>query len=334
MASIPTIRKIANWIGSTGEYPFTGILMVVQQIPASEKPTADTLVSDAVASYSTVKGFVNKDLEFTDFILGIQKIVPPTQVREAIEAELASLEALAKEENGAHFVIRAADQQQSVQFNSQAEYIAYRLLPAISQLDPAWAASVKGKYTILRNLESPSQRGPIQLTGAVTPPGQTATSSDVAAAMDDHRLLQVTMTAENEPKRAAEIAATIQDPGQRAVALAIVAPYYSKSEPQEADAWRSQANAELERLPAGNTRLKLIAALAKDSLVNGDENRATSLFDKAFDLGEELFAEDLKANPGKMAYESQGEGELTELSEAFAKYPKISAATLSRVQST
>ena len=195
MASIPTIRGIANWIGSTGEYPFTAIAMIIRDIPASHRPDASTLASDAVASFRTAKNYMNKESEFLNFILAIHDRVGSTLVREAIEAELASLDALAKSDDHAHFVIRATSSHQTVQFNNLADYAVYRLLPIMQDIDPAWADSTRDKYTVLRNLPASLQDKPVTLTGAATLPGQAAKSDEMADALDENRLTQVTMFA-------------------------------------------------------------------------------------------------------------------------------------------
>jgi len=334
MASIPTIRSIANWIGSTGEYPFAAVAIIIQDIPKSHDQEAETLASDAIASYRTTESFLNKASEFTNFILAIHKRVRPTLIRQAIEAELASLDALEKSDEHAHVVIRAASSQQTVQFSKLADYVVYRLLPIMELIDPAWAQSVRDKYAVVRNVPSQSAKEPIALTAVVALPGEASNSTETAAAMDEHRLMQVSMFASSNPAKAEAIAETIQDPGPRAVALATVAPEFRTSDPQKYEGWLKQSNNQLQSLPPGITKLKLMLALARDSMLAGDQKRAMELFQKAFDLGEELFAEDLRSNPGKMAYEGTGEEELAKLSEVFAKYPDTRVATMARVRST
>ena len=60
--------------------------------------------------------------------------------------------------------------------------------------------------------------------------------------------------------------------------------------------------------------------------------RAQELFDKSFDLGEELFEEDTRSNPGKMAYATVGDEELSGLVEAFTKSKLFRVATIGRVR--
>jgi hypothetical protein len=331
VSAVPTMRRIADWIGSTGEYPYAAMADIANKVVQDNKPLAEDLVSDAISSFKSNKGFLDKDQEFTSFILAIQKTVRSSLVRDAIEAELASLEAAERDENVARFSIQAADSQHTVQFKNQAEYIAYRLLPIVNQMDPAWAEEVKDKYSILHYLPQAPQTGSVRVTGAVTLPGESVSNSDVISAMDNHRLLQVQMLAQNDPKQAAEIAQQIQDSGSRAVALATLVPSFVKLDQQKAGDWFKGANDELERVPPGRTRLKLMVALVGDLLATGRMEQATAMFDKAFDYGEELFEQDLKANPGKMAYQADGEEELAQLTEKFTEDERVRSFAVARV---
>lgn len=333
MSSLPKIRTIANWIGSTGEYPYAAVLVVAEKVAQTNKPVAaQALVSDAINSFKANKGFLDRDQEFTDFILGIQKFVDVPLLREALDAELSSLDAETKDQNG-QYTIQAADPEHKVQFNNQADYIAYRLLPLINEMDPSWAEQVKERYSVLRNLPPAPQTSQVRMTGVVVPPGQTASNSQIASAMDEQRLSQVTMFAQDDPKQAAEIAMTIQDPSRRAIAFATLAPFYAKVNKEQTTDWLKESKSELDRLPAGKRKLKLMVALAKNSLIGADDKQAIAMFEKAFDLGEEIFEEDLKSNPGKMAYYSEGEEELADLTESFAKPPTVRTSTISRIES-
>lgn len=331
MSSLPTIIKIANWIGDTGQYPYVEITPIIASVASVDKSSAESLASAAVKSFETHRGFINKHQEFVAFVLGIQNYVSIPLLKEAIEAELQALDEDSKDSDRAKFSIQAKSSKGTVQLNDQAEYVAYRLLPLINRIDADWADQIKQKYIALKYLpEAPN--GQMQLTGAVSLPGQNASGAEMSSAMDEHRLLQVTMLALSNPQQAEEIALGIQDPGRQAIALATLAPGFTASDPKKSEEWVAGSTAELGKMPAGEPKLQLIVALAKDALYSQKNARAGELFNKSFDLGEELFEEDARSNPGKMAYTTVGDQELAMLVEVFAKSRNFRATTTGRVR--
>lgn len=334
MASLPKIKELADWLGSTGEYPFFAMIGIVQGAAKADRVTADGLVSDAVGYYERMSTpFLNRHQEFVPFILGTADYVRPSLVTQCIQAELEVFDKERKnaDENSVKFVLQATNSQHTVQFNDEAEYDVYRLLPIINRLDPNWAKEVKDKYTTLKYLPESPDSGPIRTTGVAVMPGESVSNADVAAAMDDHRLFQVSMLANSDPQRAAQIIGTIQDPGRKAVAEATLLGAYS-SDPKQASQWRDDAQAELDHLPAGKIKLKLLVALANLAVVQHKQEVALGLFNKAFDLGELLFNMDIKENPGKMAYTVEGEEELASLVTDFCKDNALRPAALDQTR--
>jgi hypothetical protein len=170
------------------------------------------------------------------------------------------------------------------------------------------------------------------MTGVAIMPDKSVSNAEVATAMDDHRLFQVSTLADNDPNQAAEIAASIKDPGRKAVAQAILIPAYDRIDSQKAADWRQGAHGELDRLPPGKIKLKLLVALANATLAEGKHELALGLFNKAFDLDQMLFSEDLKENPGKMAYTAEGEEELAALVTDFCKESKVRATVVGQIR--
>jgi len=141
MSSLIQLKDFADWMGGTGEYPYVAMIGIVQAVAKVDETRAEQLVSDATGFYLTNPPFANKHREFTTFILGIADHVHSSSTRRAIEAELDALESEKKntDPNQVKFVIQASDSRGTVQFNQQAEYVVYRLLPLINRLDPEWA---------------------------------------------------------------------------------------------------------------------------------------------------------------------------------------------------
>ncbi len=333
-ASIKKIRTIANWIGSNGEYPYSAIAGIIQKVSPRDAETGSALVSDAIRYFGTDRMFVNQYREFTEFILEIWKSIPQPLVRQAITDDLAALAREAKDDTAAHHTIEVNAGGTTVRFTEEAEYLAYRLLPVIHDLDPEWAAQVKADYGALQNLPLLSPGMPVRTTAAVVLPDQSVGSADVGSALDEHRLLQVTQLTTSDPKGAAEVGLQIRDPGLRAIALATLAPAYSRIDETAAGSWTKEATMLLDSLPPDETKLRLLTALAEARLQQGKSDAALGFFDRAFDLGEELFAQSMRTNPGQMAYAASAEEELVDLMEKFSNRRPTQAKAVSRARST
>lgn len=332
--SLPSIKEFADWLGSTGEYPYVAMTGIVQDVAKFDQAEAEALVSDAVGYYKTSSPFVNRYRELTPFILGVADCVRPPTITLAIEAELDALETDREDSDQPQirYTIQATNKAGTVQFDQQAEYVVYRLLPLISKLDPQWAKSVQDKYGALKYVPNSPNSGPSRVTGVAVLPGTTSSSSTVSNALDDHRLLQVSTLVDSDPTQAAEVAASIQDPARRAVAQSMLIPAYDKIDANRANNWRDDALHQLDSLPPGKIKLKLLAALATASLEEGKTELALGLFDKAFDLAQTLFSQDLKDNPGKMAYATLGEDDLASLVTSFSRNNKVRGTVIEQTR--
>lgn len=334
MRSLPEIRELSSWLGLTGEYPYVAMIPIVLAVAKIDKGAADGLIAAAIGFYRTDLPFLNKYREFTPFILGIAEAVRPSLVSRAIQAELDELDADKKdaEANQVKYVFQVTNSRRTVQFSQQSEYVLYQLLPVVNRLDPNWANELADKYEVLKYLDRTPDAGATRVAGVAIMPDGPSSSADVALTMDEHRLLQVTMLADGDPEQAAEIAMDIRDPGRRAVAEATLVPAFDKLDPRKSADWQEEATREVDRLPPGKTRLRLLVAMAKAELVEGRFEAALPLFNKAFDLGQLLFTQDLNDNPGKMAYAADGEEELKDLVTAFAQKSKLFAIISEQVR--
>jgi hypothetical protein len=335
ISSVAKVKEFADWMGSTGEYPYVAMVGIVQAVARDDEAKAEELVSDAIGYYETNPSFLNKHGEFTAFVVGIADQVRPPLLAKAIESEMDALDAEKKnaDSDQMKFTIQVTNSRGTVQFSQQAEYIVYRLLPLINRLDPEWAREIKDKYEVLKYVPAQTADGAASRVTGVAFSSETSPSDpQVSAAMDDHRLFQVTQLAQSDPAQAAEIARSIQDSGRRVIAQVTLISAYRRLNSAEAAGWRDEANRELDRLPVGKVKLRLMVALATSALSEGERDRALALFGKAFDLGELLFGEDLKENPGKMAYTVEGEEELASLVASFSKERKVFPAVFDEIK--
>lgn len=335
-AALPTIEELSTWLGSTGQYPYpaigTLILALNESKTKSDKETADSLFNSAITFLPRDPGYLNTNRIFTNLILRVDKVVPPVLLRQAITEEISAIKRTADLRKGAsRFVV--AGSSGSHTFDSEGPVLIYRLLPVIQQMDPEWAEKLKTEFG-LDGMTTPGINEALTVSGASTPPSQqeSATDAELQAAMDEHRLIQVRQLSQTDPQAAAQLAQQIADPAVRSIALASTAPLYAKVNQDEAQSWVAGARQQLDSLPPGPNKLRLIIALIKVSIANGNREQARQQSGRAFDLGEELFEEDLKANPGKMSDMAEGFDELVDLTSVCARQPWLFADTLGHVR--
>jgi len=200
-------------------------------------------------------------------------------------------------------------------------------------MDPDWATRLKKDFG-LAGAASPGLDEPLSVSGGITPPGQeqSATDAELQSAIDRSRLMQAQRLAQTDPKAAAQLAQQITDPGLRSTALVSSAPAFAEVDATQAEAWVSGARKQLDTMPADIYKLQLMIALSKFSIAKGNRDDARQEISRAYDLGEELFQEDMESNPGKLSDTGQGYDELVDLTAAASREPWLAAETLDHVR--
>src|SRR5258708_11017098 len=88
-AALPKIEELANWLGSTGEYPYTAIGSVILELAKSDSKTAASLFASAISYLPRDPGYLVTNREFTTFILKMKPVVPASLLRQAITDDVA-----------------------------------------------------------------------------------------------------------------------------------------------------------------------------------------------------------------------------------------------------
>jgi hypothetical protein len=320
--SLDTIESIAKWLGTTGQYPYAAITPIINDLAKTDAMRARSMFAEAVSFLPRDLGFANTNREFTNFLLATYKVPNLPLLKEALEAVMKSIEKGPRPDSRLEYSVQITSANRDISFSSESQFLIYRLLPLISSVDPDWAAELKEHDAKLRDAPISSEDEKPVITGAVSMPGDSPGPNSVADAMNESQLMKVQSFATSDPKQAAQIALSIGNPALRAIALATVAPSYADIDSRTAANWLHDASEEVSRLPSGTLKLRLMAALTKAKLVNHAPDVEQDLR-RTCALGEELFAEDMEANPGKMAYNAEGSDELEDLIEvAAARLPR------------
>ncbi|MGA7293212.1 MAG: hypothetical protein WBW53_12600 [Terriglobales bacterium] len=332
MTAIPTIQSMAYWVGSTGEYPYRAVSEILNKISGDHSDTVDILVTDAIRFSGIDRHFLDQNKELTEFILSVQHQARSELLREAITLDLEGLDRESKDDKAPHHTIEATSSGSTVRFNSEPQYLAYRLLPVIRSLDPDWAGQVKKKYAVLANLPELSQGAQVTMVGAISFQDQQVGSTETSEALDQHRIMRAGMLAGGDPQAAAQIALQVSDAELRAIALADIAPAYMTVDAKRANSWIAESSDLLRNMPPTENKLRLMVSLAQAKASQGDTDAALDLMGKSFDLGEELFAQYVRANPGQMAYNATGMDELVDLTNKMCQKSALQASVIRRVE--
>lgn len=310
-AALPTIQSIADYLGSTGQYPYHAMADIIVRLSDRDKSKATALLSQAVSYLSRDPGFADTNREYVDFLVKTHKVATVPLLREALSEAFDSMDkAEGKHQFARHYEVSTS--KGSVEFNSDREFLTFRLLPLVKKVDPDWAERLKQQYPSLRMSPSVGAEDKLTLAASMSPqPNESPMAMKQAG--DEHRLLQLTDIGVADPKRAVEIARSISNPDLRTIAFASIAPIYAKVDQNMADSWLKYANGRLVAMEDEGNRLRLLLALAKANFANNRQEQALDFTMKTIDLGEELFAKDARENPGKMAYETTGEEEVVQI---------------------
>ncbi|MFQ5777190.1 MAG: hypothetical protein ACE5IP_04200 [Terriglobia bacterium] len=330
-AALPKIEEIAVWLGSTGQYPYGAMTEIVLKVAETDPQKAAALFAQAVSFFPRDPGIGNTNRRYIGFLLRTWEVPGGGLLRQAIQEGLRALERDADTRTTSLYA-EVTTAQGSIRFESEAELLAYRLLPLIEQLDPDWAERVREDYPALRGAPPITLGARLNIAAALALQPGDRNPTAMGKALDEHRLMQITQMAERDPKAALETAFSIRDPDRRAIALARTLPAYATADKEQAEARLRQSARYLDSMEPGREKLRLLVALARGYFALErvkDANQATA---RALDLGEELFAQDLQANPGTMAYAASGSEEMTTLVQWAAKNSADPLTILSRIR--
>lgn len=329
MAAVGQIRSVASAMGSTGQYPYEAMTEIVKQVGSRNRILANSLYAEAISYLPNGQSYVSTNQQFVNFILNTRAVVDK---RLQLGALQAAVDALEKNEKAPKTAVEVTTPKGKAAFHSLAEFLIYKLLPTIRDLDPEWASQLTQKYSNLRlapNLSSPN--GMI-VSGAVSFGTDPPSQEDVRNALDESRLQKVSQLAGQNPKQAAELAMEIQDNQLRAVALATVAPSYRSINPQTAELWMSEPVKRLEAMDLSRDKLRLAVALCKSYFSEKRMPDAIAMMQKAFDFGEDLFSEYERKSPGTMVYAVEGFEELSDLVDVSVRQLPLPDVALTRIK--
>jgi hypothetical protein len=327
--ALPQIQALAAWLGMTGAYPYLSMGEIVEDTAKVDREKAGQLISEAIEFRSKDPGFWSTSYQYIDFLRRISRIADAAQTKRGIAQALAAIDKQGDIDFGNN-VMQVNSSKGSVKLEWK-DYQVYKLLPLIEGLDPEWAAKVRTEYPQAGN--GPRLNVSDSITESGVTFGNSSTPEQVSGALDDSRFFHSQILADKDPTSAADLAATIGDPGLKSAALAQVAANLPADD-KNAGEWLSQGLSALDTLPPDRTKLRLIVGLSATLFARERKEEATSLAMDGLDLAEELISRNLRANPGSLTDAAPGYQESLSLVEMIARHDRNSSGLLERVRQT
>ena len=312
---LPALRALAIQMGDTGQYPFSAMLPIILELSKREPLQASSLIAEAQRFYDRGSRSNSADGDFVAFIEALAPDLSHEELRSLLESAVNKL--AEKKKTDGSFHVQVYTNKGSAIFDSKSDELLFEILPLIAEIDPQWDKRLRSEDQQLAQAAGVS--GVIQRTEAVSVYG-TSDATVIARlsqeGMERARLNDIAGMAMEHPAQALALASSISDSGMRSIALSDVATGYSKEDPQMASALLTQAKQSTLQLTNLSQREAALAALSRAASATRNIALFREIFERAFDLGEELFQEDLDSHPGQTALSADAYEDLSTLVQA------------------
>lgn len=332
MKSLPEVERIANALGSSGQYPYAAMTLIIPKVGEKDPEKASELITQATFYLARDPGFPMTNREFIDLLLNTRKLASPGVLRQGVEAELGALAKLSDEDSSKfQYQVRASTTAAPTVIRSEKTFLLYRMSPLIAEVDPKRLEQIEQEEPSLKFIPAGSADGPATIAGAYIPSTDTPASA-VESALNQSQTMQIGQLAETDPTAAFQLASQISDPAQQAIAQASILSRYAGAKAGDANSSLTSLADAADKMKPGAPKLTLLCHLATAYAALHRSQDALSMFQKAMDLGEGLYTRYMDENPGKMSYTANGFDDLTGLVEAVSADPDALAAVAARVR--
>jgi hypothetical protein len=329
---VSELRAAAVYLGETGQYPYTGIRGVVENLAATQPgqlpEEARSLVLEAYSFYERGSKFQVEDDDFVEFLQTLHPILPTPLLRQGLE--LAAERLLNKDRplDKQTYLAHVRTEKGTAAFHSRQEKLLFDLLPLIREVDPDWATEIVRRDPAMEQADGNSGRQ-IAAEG-ITIPGDSWSPEVQGYGLQQSRSQEAGELAQTDPEAAMRLAQTIADPSLRTVALANIASAVGPSTPGRAGEIEKAIADAVPGIKDSQDRLLALSAQARAAASAGDLAGFHDLLGRSFTLGEKLFEEYQDAYPGRPTYGAPAYDVLDDLVKSGASFD--AAATTSEVE--
>jgi hypothetical protein len=333
LAGLDRLRRVAQHVGETGEYPYLAMAPIVSELADGHQELAVSIFTEALTFYQRRSKFSSENLYFIQFLQMTRHSIQFPLVKEGIEE---IVQRLTTEKSPSQSVYRGQvyGNRGGFETNDENDRLLIQVLPLLREIDPAAARSLVEERPSLRNAAAAT--GDFQHAETIT--FSTKEAAGVPGAeqyqMESARADYVEQIAKERPEEALTLARTIANPGLRVIAFARLAQNAAPESPQRARGFLDQSRSDMRSIQDDEDKLRALTAVARVEAALKDSRAVVEAVQQGFELGGELFEQDLELHPGKLAYRAVGFAELTELAGLGAKFaPEEILSHISRIRS-
>jgi hypothetical protein len=323
MKRLARIQFQARDIGDTGEYPYRAMAGIIDHLLDLNSPDASVQAEagfrDALGYYKRHSKFSNEEEEFLDLLAIGRRIGAPDAYREGLELFIARVSVPADSDVALGGTPQTA--QGNVRLQDHNQRLLSRVLPLVTELDPAWTQKL-----IEQRPELKAPENDVELLGAAIIHGDP-TAQDVEARqrlmLEKALLPKIAAARQTDPQAAAQMAMSLTTLPTRITAISIVLPSLIGSDPIQARHLYDQQVGDLEHVQDSHDRLRALAAISESAFFMRDAETLRSRANEMIDAGILLFEKDSKKRRAKIR---DGYEEMSQFV-AFAAQHKIAWVT-------
>ncbi len=304
--SLDDIRRAAQHVGDTGQYPYMGMAPIIRDLLKLGDIRADSLLSEALAYYTQPSRFRASDKEFVQLLGAVWDVAPLSWRREALSTAVAHLTGEAKPPEAETFRARLLTEKGVAEFKSASQRLLFELLPKVREIDPDWARRLVESHPEIG--QASAAAGGVKFSEEVTVHNVSGASparvDEVqGTGLQRSRLANIRGIAQTDPEQALRLSSSLSDSLFRLEALSSVATALAGKDPERARGLIAQAKEAINKIQDTSGRVTAWVALAEAAAAAHDSKTFEEAIKRGFDLGEEVFEEDLSTHPGKPSYE-------------------------------
>lgn len=308
-AGLEQLRSEAAHLGDTGQYPYmamAAILVDVSKTNDNSHLAASALFGDALAYYGRGSSFGTEDYDFIAFLEEVWDLVSHNLRQQGLELAVKRLVQKSKPREGEVFSGQVSSKSGVAQFESEAQQELYELLPRIREINPKWAQTLVEEHPFLAQTEAGTNKASSS-GAAVIYSGSEAQSGQLAALRGQaSQLAQFSAAmaaASSNPDEALRVANAL-DLGQKSQVHAQIAATLAVEQADRASKLMQQTERSLDSIADQVVKFKVLVNLGSAAAALQDSKTFHDIFGRGISLGVELFAEDMQAHPGKLAYQT------------------------------
>jgi hypothetical protein len=305
-AHLDEIRAQGQHLGATGQYPYVAMIPIVLDLARSNENLAEAVFNEAATYFSRGSRFDSANPDFLQFLNSVWEVLPAPLKHQALDVAVTQLTRQPVSSPDEKFRGTSRTSSHGAEFTDQNRQLLFELLPRIREVDPQWAKRLLDKEPWL--VAATESGGIHRSDSAVIQNASSASPEQMAAAEQRLRqrqtLAQVEREAGKDPSGALLTSRSLTDPEFQAVALANIAAGFAKNNPATAGQLLDQANGITSKLKGSPEKVTALFAKAKADYALHDLKAMQTSWTGAFDIGQELFQEDIETHPDRLAYQA------------------------------